>query len=118
MSSKHIIHATAETFHDEVLHSDVPVVVDFWAPWCGPCRAIAPVLEQLADEFGGKVRVAKVNVDDEPGIAQAFAVRGIPTIYAVANGDVVAQQVGFGGVKRLRDLFETLSQRDASLAAG
>ncbi len=74
--------------------SGTPVLVDFWAPWCGPCRVIAPILEEVAKEFEGKARVAKVNVDDSPDIASQFGVRGIPTLILFKGGQIKAQMVG------------------------
>jgi thioredoxin 1 len=88
------IHVTDEAFEKTVIQSDLPVVVDFWAPWCGPCRMVAPVLDKLAKELAGKVLIAKVNTDDNPQWAQKFNVQGIPTMLFVAGGKVVHQQVG------------------------
>jgi thioredoxin 1 len=101
---------TSANFESEVLQADVPVLVDFWAPWCGPCRMIGPVLEDLAPAYAGRVKVAKVNVDEEPALAQAFQVRGIPTLYALHNGEVIDQMVGFGGKKQLEDAFAKLAE--------
>lgn len=82
------------TFEQEVLKSDVPVVVDFWAPWCGPCRQIAPLLDQLAQEYAGKVKIAKVNVDDERSLAIKYGVMSIPTLIFFKQGSAVDQTVG------------------------
>lgn len=98
---------TTATFKAEVLDSPLPVVVDLWAPWCGPCRAVAPVLEDLARVYAGKVKVVKVNVDEEPALAQAFRVQSIPTIALLRGNTVVDAQIGFGGRAGLEKLFKT-----------
>jgi len=77
-----------------MIESGTPVLVDFWAPWCGPCRVIAPILEEVAKEFEGKARVGKVNVDDSPDIASRYGVRGIPTLIVFKNGQIQGQMVG------------------------
>lgn len=108
MSDK-IVHATQASFQSEVVQSAIPVVVDFWAPWCGPCRAVGPVLEKLADRYAGRVKVVKVNVDEEPGVATAFQVSGIPTIVGIKGGRIAAQQVGFQGQAALEQMFDQLT---------
>lgn len=96
---------TTQTFQNEVLNSTLPVVVDLWAPWCGPCRAMAPVLEELATRYDGKIKVVKVNVDEEPALAAAFKVQGIPTLAVLKGRTVVDQQVGFAGRSGMEQLF-------------
>ncbi|MCG9723678.1 thioredoxin TrxA [Shewanella sp. Isolate7] len=93
MSDK-IVHVSDATFEAEVLKSELPVVLDFWAPWCGPCKMIAPILDQLAEEMGGKVKIAKMNVDDNQATPAQFGIRGIPTMIVFKDGKNVATKVG------------------------
>ncbi len=92
--SGNIIQLTDATFDEEVVHADVPVLVDFWAEWCGPCKMIAPVLEEIAESKSGALRVAKLNVDDNPKIAQSFQVMSIPTLMLFKDGQLQSRMVG------------------------
>ncbi|MGX9936320.1 thioredoxin [Advenella kashmirensis] len=89
-----IKHATEKTFEAEVLKSELPVLVDYWAPWCGPCKAIAPLLEEASRDYEGRVQVVKVDVQDHPEVAAKFGIRGIPTLMLFKNGEAVATKVG------------------------
>jgi len=93
-------------FQTYVLQSPLPVLVDFWAPWCGPCRAIAPVLEDIATEYADKLRVAKLNVDECTETAQKYAVRSIPTLLLFKNGNVIEQVIGSAPKARLEELIQ------------
>ncbi|MCH7697233.1 MAG: thioredoxin TrxA [Proteobacteria bacterium] len=92
--SEHIIHVTDSSFEDEVLSSDMPVIVDYWAEWCGPCKMIAPLLDEIADEYNGKLTIAKINIDDNQQTPQKYAVRGIPTLMIFKDGEVAGTKVG------------------------
>ncbi|HHY82314.1 MAG TPA: thioredoxin [Clostridiales bacterium] len=94
MASDKVINLTMDNFEDEVENSSLPVLVDFWAAWCGPCRMIAPIIDQLAEEFDGKVKIAKLNVDENRDLAIRFKVMSIPTLLFFKNGEVVNQLVG------------------------
>lgn len=92
--SENIVHITDANFEDEVLGSDKPVLVDYWAEWCGPCKMIAPILEELSNEYGDKVKVAKLNIDENPDTPPKYGIRGIPTLMLFKNGSVEATKVG------------------------
>lgn len=92
--SEHIKNVSDDSFNADVLNSSQPVLVDYWAAWCGPCKQIAPMLEEIATEFAGKVTVAKLNVDENQEIAARFGIRGIPTLMLFKNGEVAATKVG------------------------
>ena len=104
--SDNVIHATDSDFTQQVLESDVPVLVDFWAPWCGPCRMIAPALDQLAGEYAGKAKVVKVDIDRNQATALKYHVRSIPMLLVFKNGQVQATQVGAVGKPQLAQLID------------
>ena len=105
--SDNIIQVTDDSFDQEVLKSPTPVLVDYWAEWCGPCKMIAPALDELATEFAGKAKVAKLNVDDSQNLAAQFRVSSIPMFLVFKGGQIVAQHVGAsGGKPKLKSLIE------------
>ncbi|MGB0750356.1 MAG: thioredoxin TrxA [Gammaproteobacteria bacterium] len=93
MSDK-IVHVSDEAFESDVLNADQPVLVDYWAEWCGPCKMIAPVLEEIAEEYAGKVKIAKLNIDENPATPPKYGIRGIPTLMLFKDGNVEATKVG------------------------
>ena len=97
---------TEQNFEAEVLQSDKPVLIDFWAPWCGPCRMLAPAVAQIAEEYEGKAKVCKVNVDDEPGLARQFGISGIPTVLIFKNGQLTDTLVGLRPKAELEALLK------------
>ena len=92
--SEHIIAVTDDSFEEDVLKADRPVLIDYWAEWCGPCKMIAPVLAEIAEEYAGKLTIAKLNIDENPGTPPRYGIRGIPTLMLFKNGNVEATKVG------------------------
>jgi len=106
LAGENIYEFTDANFKAEVLDSTIPVLIDFWAPWCGPCRMVAPVVEQIAMEYAGKAKVGKVNVDDNPTVATNYGIRSIPTLIVVKAGKVIGQVIGAVGKGELMKLLD------------
>lgn len=92
--SGNIVYLSDDSFEEEVLNADIPVLVDYWADWCGPCKMIAPILDEIAEEYKGKIKVAKLNIDENPATPPKFGIRGIPTLMLFKSGNVEATKVG------------------------
>ena len=107
MSHEKIINLTKDNFENEVMNSDKPVIVDFWASWSGPCRAVAPIMEELADEYDGRIKVAKVNVDEEGELAGKFRIMSIPTIMLFKDGKMAGKLIGARPKEEFRRLLES-----------
>jgi thioredoxin len=113
--SEHVLEVTDGSFETEVLQSGNPVLVDFWAPWCGPCRLLGPVLEAVAQHYQDRARIAKLNVDDNVSISQRYGIKGIPTVILFKNGKEAERSVGATSEKALSELIERHS--DTAVAA-
>jgi thioredoxin 1 len=109
MASPKILTLTSENFAQEVLQSASPVLVDFWAEWCGPCKMIAPILDELADEYEGRVKIGKVNIDEQQGVATEYGIRAIPTLLLFDKGQVAEQIVGLRSKRDLKTSFDRVA---------
>ncbi len=109
MASPNIVTLTQQNFASEVLQSPIPVLVDFWAEWCGPCKMIAPILDELADEYEGKVKIAKVNIDEQQTVAAEYGIRAIPTLLLFDKGQVADQIVGLRSKRDLKASFDRVA---------
>ncbi|WNO59778.1 thioredoxin TrxA [Rheinheimera sp. MMS21-TC3] len=105
--SEHILQVSDDSFDTDVLKSETPVLVDFWAEWCGPCKMIAPILDDIAQEYSGKVSVAKVNIDHNPNTPPKFGIRGIPTLLLFKQGQVAATKVGALSKTQLKEFLDS-----------
>src|SRR2546425_8098678 len=109
MSANNIVTLTVANFEQEVLQSPTPVLVDFWAEWCGPCKMIAPILDELADEYQGRIKIGKVNIDEQQALAAEYGIRAIPTLLLFHQGQVADQIVGLRSKRDLKASFERLA---------
>jgi thioredoxin 1 len=105
--SDHIVYTSDASFENDVLKSSVPVLVDYWAEWCGPCKMIAPILDEIAGDYQGKLKIAKVNVDENQQVTQKYGIRSIPTLMMFKDGNVQAQKVGAMSKSQLAAFIET-----------
>ena len=105
--SQNIVHVSDASFDQEVLKSDVPVLIDYWAEWCGPCKMIAPIIEEIADEYGERIKIAKFNIDENPETPPKYGIRGIPTLMLFKGGQVEATKVGAVSKSQLSEFIDS-----------
>ena len=105
--TNNIVHVSDDTFSDEVLNADGPVLIDYWAEWCGPCKSIAPILDEIAAEYGDKIKIAKLNIDDNPATPPKYGIRGIPTLMLFKGGNVEATKVGAVSKSQLAEFIDS-----------
>lgn len=108
MANNYVLEVTNENFEQEIIKSDIPVLVDFWATWCGPCRMIAPIIDEIAEEFVGKVKVGKIDVDVQSTLAAQFKIMTIPTLMIFKNGESVYKEIGFKSKKEIENKLNEL----------
>ena len=106
MAAENVVKLTDATFDTEVLQADTPVLIDFWAEWCGPCRMVAPIIDALAEDYDGRVKIAKLNVDENPQISRRFNIRGIPTLLLFKDGELKETAVGLRPKPQLEQLLD------------
>jgi len=104
--SEKVVHLTDDSFYAEIIKSDLPALVDFWAPWCGPCKMVGPMVEELAEEYDGEVKVAKLNVDENQKIAAQYGVRSIPTLIMFKGGESIDQSVGAASKTAMNEMIK------------
>lgn len=100
-----VVKITADNFEEEVINSKIPVLIDFWATWCGPCQMQGPVVDEVADEFAGKLKVGKINVDEEGSLAQKYSVMSIPTLILFENGEIIKKEMGFHSLEEIKAML-------------
>ena len=100
-----VVKITADNFEEEVINRKLPVLIDFWATWCGPCQMQGPVVDEVADEFAGKLKVGKINVDEEGSLAQKYSVMSIPTLILFQNGEVIKKEMGFHSLEEIKTMI-------------
>lgn len=100
-----VVKITADNFEEEVINSKIPVLIDFWATWCGPCQMQGPVVDEAADEFAGKLKVGKINVDEEGSLAQKYSVMSIPTLILFENGEIIKKEMGFHSLEEIKAML-------------
>ncbi len=100
-----VVKITADNFEEEVINSKIPVLIDFWATWCGPCQMQGPVVDEAADEFAGKLKVGKINVDEEGSLAQKYSVMSIPTLILFENGEIIKKEMGYHSLEEIKTML-------------